>query len=157
MVLVRHGHAGTKEGWKGDDRLRPLDARGRRQAIGLAEVLIPLRPGSLLSSPLLRCVQTLEPTAAATGLVIKKSDALVPDAVPQALAVVRALADADADTDGPPVLCTHGEVLGEVLTALAAEGDVRLGRRAPGVKGCAWVIEFRTGRMASARYVAPGR
>ncbi|HUI02042.1 MAG TPA: phosphoglycerate mutase family protein [Acidimicrobiales bacterium] len=155
MVLVRHGHAGTKEGWKDDDRLRPLDARGRRQAARLPAVLVPLRPGALFSSPLVRCVQTLEPTAAATGLAVQEHDALVPDDVPGALDLVHALAC--TDPAGPPVLCTHGEVLGEVLASLAAEASVRLGRRAPGVKGCAWVVDFRKGRMASARYVAPGR
>jgi len=155
MMLVRHGHAGTKEGWKGDDRLRPLDARGRRQATRLCEVLVPLGPGALLSSPLLRCVQTLEPTATATGLVVQHSDALVPDDVPAALDLVRTLAS--TDPAAPPVLCTHGEVLGEVLTSLVAESGVRLGRRAPGLKGCAWVIDFRKGRMSSARYLAPAR
>ena len=155
MVLIRHGHAGTKERWKGDDRLRPLDARGLRQATCLADVLVPLAPGALLSSPLLRCVQTVEPTAAATGLVVEETDALVPDAVPAALALVRTLAATDAAW--PPVLCTHGEVLGEVLVALAAESGTKLGRRAPGVKGCVWVIDFSAGAMTAARYIAPGR
>ena len=56
MVLVRHGHAGTKEGWAGDDRLRPLDARGLRQAKHLVDVIVPLHPTRLISSPYTRCL-----------------------------------------------------------------------------------------------------
>jgi 8-oxo-(d)GTP phosphatase len=32
LVLVRHASAGDRPEWEGDDRLRPLDKRGRKQA-----------------------------------------------------------------------------------------------------------------------------
>jgi len=71
------------------------------------------------------------------------------------MALVRRLARSPA-SDGI-VLCTHGEVMGEVLAVLAREDRVRLGRRLPGPKGCAWVLEFDAGRAVGARYVAPRR
>ena len=32
VLLVRHARAGDRSEWEGDDRLRPLDKKGRRQA-----------------------------------------------------------------------------------------------------------------------------
>ena len=42
LLVVRHASAGDRSRWKGDDRLRPLDRRGRRQAEGLVTVLDPI-------------------------------------------------------------------------------------------------------------------
>ena len=155
MLLVRHGHAGTKEGWSGDDRLRPLDARGRRQAEHLVGVLSPWRPSRIVSSPYLRCLQTMEPLAATTGLRAEHDDALTPVHVRRAVELVRRLSSATA-ADGV-VVCTHGEVRGEVLAELRAADGLALGRRVPGPKGCVWVIDFELGRASAARYVAPRR
>jgi 8-oxo-(d)GTP phosphatase len=155
MMLVRHGHAGTKEGWTGDDRLRPLDARGRRQARHLVEVIVPLEPTRLVSSPYTRCLQTMELIATKTGLPVDEEIALTPNAGERAVETVRALS-----ASGPSsriVLCTHGEVIGEVLGVLASEDGVRLGRRPPGLKGCVWVLDFRKGNVVTARYITPGR
>jgi 8-oxo-(d)GTP phosphatase len=155
MVLVRHGHAGTKEGWTGDDALRPLSPRGMRQAKHLIGVLLPLKPRLLVSSPLLRCLQTLEPTAAETGMDIVQDRALRPDAGGGALEAVEALSV--PGNANPVVLCTHGEVMGEVLTFFADRDGVRLGRRPPGLKGSVWVLYFRKGKATTARYIAPPR
>jgi 8-oxo-dGTP diphosphatase len=47
LVLVRHGSAGDADTWEGDDRLRPLDGKGRKQAARLVEVLAdPASDGS---------------------------------------------------------------------------------------------------------------
>ncbi|HEY5025233.1 MAG TPA: phosphoglycerate mutase family protein [Acidimicrobiales bacterium] len=155
MMLVRHGHAGTKEGWAEDDRLRPLDARGRRQAEHLVGVIGPMEPTRLISSPYVRCLQTMEPIATKTGLAVDEDDSLVPNGGSQAIELIRALPSADASSR--IVLCTHGEVIGDVLALVAREDDVRLRRRPPGLKGCVWVLEVHKGKVASARYLSPGR
>ena len=54
LLLVRHAAAGDRAAWKGDDRLRPLDGRGRQQAAWLAGVLSGFRMRRLLSSPFRR-------------------------------------------------------------------------------------------------------
>jgi 8-oxo-dGTP diphosphatase len=155
LVLVRHGFAGTKEGWSGDDRLRPLSPRGRRQAEYLAHEIAPMTPLHLSSSPYVRCLETLAPLAARTGLAVEEDDALVPDCGARALTSLRRRAS--GETAGPDVLCTHGEVMGAVLEALASEDGLKLGRRTPGLKGCAWLLDFAQGRAVAARYVAPAR
>jgi 8-oxo-(d)GTP phosphatase len=176
ILLVRHGHAGTKEGWAGDDPLRPLDARGRRQAEHLVRIVVPMDPTRLLSSPYARCLQTMEPMAAKTGLVVHEDVALTPHEPQRALKLVRSLSaepsssepsssePSSSEPEPSPsepsariVLCTHGEVIGDVLAALAKDDGVRLSRRPPGLKGCMWVLDFRKGKVDTARYIAPGR
>ena len=70
-----------------------------------------------------------------------------------ALALIRQLS-APGSPSGT-VLCTHGEILGAVLAQMAEQDGVRLPRRPPGLKGCAWVLDVRRGKLVSARYVTP--
>ena len=110
VILVRHGSAGKRGAWSGDDRLRPLDARGRKQAHGIASALADRGVDRILSSPYVRCVQTVEPLAAALGLEVEKRPELAEGAgasAPSALA--EELADRNA------VLCTHGDVVEDLL------------------------------------------
>ena len=75
-VLVRHGVAGDRAKWDGEDRLRPLDRRGERQAAALPESLSGLPIRRILTSPAVRCVQTVEPLAAALGIEVEETPAL---------------------------------------------------------------------------------
>lgn len=150
---MRHGHAGRKDEWHRSDKLRPLDARGRKQAESLVEVLLPLKPTRIISSGYLRCLQTMGPLEAQTGIEVERSDALAPDSPLKALEMVRELS-------GPPnrvgtVLCTHGEVMGIVLMELASRDGVELERRPPGWKGCVWILEMRRRKLISAHYIPP--
>jgi phosphohistidine phosphatase SixA len=105
-VLVRHASAGDRDDWKGDDRLRPLDARGRGQAAALVELLRPLAVRRVVSSPYRRCVETVEPLAAALGVPVEEDDRLAEGAGRAALELVH--------EDGL-VCCTHGDVVGDVI------------------------------------------
>jgi 8-oxo-(d)GTP phosphatase len=71
ITLVRHGSAGDRDEWEGDDGLRPLDERGRRQAGQLVDLLAGYKLDRIFSSPAIRCVQTVEPLAEARGLDIE--------------------------------------------------------------------------------------
>ena len=63
ILLVRHASAGERDAWEGDDRERPLDKYGRTQAKELVDRLKPYRIDAILSSPAVRCIQTVEPLA----------------------------------------------------------------------------------------------
>ncbi len=132
-VLVRHGTAGDRAKWDDDDRLRPLDARGRRQAEALPQALEALHLTRILTSPYVRCVQTVEPLAAAIGVELEEASALGEGTE---RADVLALL---ATTGGGTVFCTHGDV----CHALVGR------RKTP--KGSAWVLE------AGARGITPVR
>ncbi|HYA67519.1 MAG TPA: histidine phosphatase family protein, partial [Acidimicrobiales bacterium] len=73
LILVRHGRAGRRDDWHGPDKLRPLEARGRRQAERLVGVLAPLGPVRIVSSPYRRCLETVGPVAAHLGLEVEQT------------------------------------------------------------------------------------
>jgi 8-oxo-(d)GTP phosphatase len=153
LALVRHGHAGSKDEWRRADKLRPLSPRGHRQAEWLCDLLVPFKPVRILSSPHLRCIQTVQPLADRLELEIERSRALTPNAPTKALTLVRELSA--SGTRGGLVVCTHGEIMGSVLAELSKVDGVRVERRLPGLKGCVWFLTFRGGRLVEARYERP--
>ncbi len=150
LYLVRHAKAGDREEWQGDDRLRPLSKPGRRQAEGLVDVFNDLPVEHIVSSPYLRCVQTVEPLAKQRGLRIETTEALAEGAG------IRPVFELMPRLRGQPaVLCTHGDVVQEFVEHLAAEGVIRRRDADDLAKGSTWVIDFRDGRVAGARYLEP--
>src|SRR5258706_1561493 len=103
--LVRHASAGERLEWA-DDRLRPLDDRGRRQAAELAAAPSSGDVQRVVASPYVRCVQTVEPLAAALGLDVEVDDRLAEGAGFAAQALL--------EEDGV-VACTHGDVIHDLL------------------------------------------
>lgn len=107
VLLLRHARAGERAAWTGDDRLRPLDERGLRQALALRD-LAQRAIGRIVSSPYRRCVETVEPLAEALGIPIELDDRLAEGASTQlALALL-------GELDGG-LACTHGDVIEAVL------------------------------------------
>lgn len=70
LYLVRHADAGDSSLWTGVDAERPLSKKGRRQTKALARTLkdLGLRVDAVITSPLVRAVQTAKPIAKATGV-----------------------------------------------------------------------------------------
>lgn len=116
VLVVRHAAARPRKKWHDDDRLRPLDDEGLRQAEALVPVLRAYGVEQLVSSSSTRCLQTLRPYAAATGLPVAAYDVLSEeDATP---ARVAALVAEVGDPERPVALCSHRPVLPDVLAAL---------------------------------------
>jgi broad specificity phosphatase PhoE len=105
-VLLRHASAGHRLDWEHDDHLRPLDERGRRQSADLVELLRPFGVRRIFSSPYVRCVQTVEPLAAALGLEVELDERLKEGEGGAAAEVLR--------EDGV-VCCTHGDIVEALL------------------------------------------
>lgn len=76
ILLLRHGSAGDSAAWQGDDHERPLDKRGRKQAKALVRQLGSFEPVAVVSSPYLRCLQTVEPLARSLGVPVDVRDEL---------------------------------------------------------------------------------
>lgn len=103
MLLVRHASAGDRDAWEGDDRLRPLDAKGRARAEELVSLLGSYEVAGILSSPALRCVQTVEPLAHAIDVATELLDELAEENQATAGAeLVKRLAGRHV------VICGHG-------------------------------------------------
>lgn len=147
--LVRHAAAGDRSAWNGDDQMRPLSRKGTRQAEGIANLLVPHGVDRVLSSPYLRCVQTVEPLASRTGLPIEQHQALVEGADPRlGLSLLSKLVESNA------VLVSHGDVIPNLLDHLARSGMELL---APfeAKKGSTWVVDVEAGAHVRARYLPP--
>jgi 8-oxo-dGTP diphosphatase len=104
LVLIRHALAGDSDAWQGDDTIRPLDARGRRQAGALVDALAQFELDRIVSSPFLRCVQTVEPLAEARALELELDDRLGADRLYDVPQVLEQLAGQHA------AVCTHGDL-----------------------------------------------
>jgi 8-oxo-dGTP diphosphatase len=149
VLLIRHAHAGSRKDWNGDDRERPISAKGRRQARALVAQLEPWAPSRVLSSPYRRCVETVTPLSVELGLKIEKVDELAEGAGFDAVQLVRAL------QDGHVALCTHGDVIPEILVALADDDRLDLGPAPRQAKGSTWVLGSKRGRFVDATYLPP--
>lgn len=153
LLVVRHGHAGSKDHWSGDDALRPLTERGMEEAAGLVDLLAGYRPRRIISSPLVRCVQTVRPLAARLGRAIEVASQLGPAAGEGAAMFVRAL----GGQKGPIVLCTHGETIEALQLHLDSDGPSSFKPGGVHEKGSVWVLDARGGKLRSAEYLAPNR
>jgi phosphohistidine phosphatase SixA len=83
--LLRHAHAGDKRAWTGPDLERPLSTAGRREAHGLLTRLRDYHITRIVSSPAVRCLQTVEPLAERRGLTPDTSEVLGVGGDPAAL------------------------------------------------------------------------
>jgi 8-oxo-dGTP diphosphatase len=144
--LVRHAKAGDRDDWTANDRLRPLTKSGWRQAEGLAESLTKERIDGILSSPYVRCMQTVEPLAAKLKLAVEpRKDLEEGSGGESVLSLMEQFKGRNL------VLCTHGDVVEELLERLIAQGLVSRAR-ANLEKGSTWVLEEQDGRITSAKY-----
>jgi 8-oxo-dGTP diphosphatase len=145
--VVRHAKAGSRRRFEGDDRLRPLSGNGRKQADALVPLLARLDIARVLTSPYTRCVQTVEPLAGELGVEVEVDEGLAEGADwTYALAMIER-------ASAPIVLCSHGDVVGDLMHHLAARGvpldDDRI------EKGSTWVVRVEEGEVVKARYLAP--
>lgn len=116
LFVVRHVKAGSRSDWNGDDEARPASKSGRRQAAAIARRLAPEQVSALVSSPFLRCRQSLEPLGELTGLAIVDDDRLREGAtLDETLAVV-------VESPDRAVLCSHGDVIPDLIKGLVRRG-----------------------------------
>jgi broad specificity phosphatase PhoE len=138
LLVVRHARAGHRRDWEGDDRLRPLDEKGRRQADGLKDLLARFEIARIGSGTYRRCKQTVEPLSEQQGLPIEERRGLDEgSSVEETLAVLREFGDAAA-------LCTQGDVLENLFGEAGQKGSTR-------------VVELRDGEPVLLEYLPPPR
>ena len=123
LVILRHAHAFPRSTWTQADPLRPLDARGRERAEALVPLLTSYGVIRVVTSPAVRCLDTVLPYAAATELKVRlkpglseESFAERPDHAPRHLTKLLARGSA-------AVVSTHGPVLPRLLEQLAGIAD----------------------------------
>ena len=115
VLVVRHGTAGSKSRYKGDDRKRPLDKHGRAQAESLvANCSRSARP-SFTPPDRVRCHQTLQPLAEEIGVMTHNEPAFTEEAYPENRKAARRRVLEIAAAGGTPVICTQGKVIPDLI------------------------------------------
>jgi len=143
--LIRHAKAGRREPSSTSDRSRPLTRAGEYQARCLVEQFDGQRVERILSSPHLRCRQTVEPLAERRGLAIEIAPWLAEE-TPTA-SVLKLVARLDSRST---VLCSHGDVIPSLVAELAPELP-----EAECQKGSTWVLEGTPGALRPVAYWQP--
>ncbi|WP_433466011.1 NUDIX hydrolase [Spirillospora sp. CA-128828] len=151
LVILRHATAGEKQTWRDADELRPLDDPGRAEAADLAVLLHSYGPMRVVSSATARCLETVLPYArlvrasARTEALFTVGDTDPEPALEKLLSMVGV----------PTVVCTHGEVVSELITGLCRE----LGEKVPDDpslrKGEFWTAHLTDGSMAALERHSP--
>jgi 8-oxo-(d)GTP phosphatase len=152
VLIVRHGTAGSKSRYKGDDRKRPLDKRGRAQAESLVGVLLAFGAKMLHAADRLRCHQTLEPLAEELGSTIRNEPLLTEEAYADDRKAARHRFLEIAAAGGTPVICTQGRVIPDLIAWWSERDGVRPDK-SRNRKGSAWVMSLADERLVAADHI----
>ena len=151
LYLIRHADAGKRNPYSPSDHLRELSGDGWQQARRIADRLGDAGVTRVLSSPSLRCRQTVEPLAERLGLPVESHTALAEGAYGRAvLDLLRQLAGTDA------ALCSHGDVIPETMRLLRITGTEINGKEG-NAKGSIWTITTGGGDLLTAAYAKTPR
>ncbi len=151
IFLVRHANAGDRATWTESDHSRPLSKRGHRQSAALAELLAEFGVDQILSSPFVRCEQTVEPLAHAVGLTVELAGQLAEGTGSTAAELIASTAGKNV------VMCSHGDVIPSILELLQRQGTVL--KSDNGILDCkkasVWVVAVDNGFATEAHYLPP--
>ncbi len=151
LYLIRHADAGSRDPYSSSDHLRGLSEDGLRQAARIADRLGDSGVSRIISSPYPRCVQTVAPLAERLGLSVEFHRALAEGAFgPDAAELLWELADVEA------VLCSHGDVIPDVIDLLVDTGTFIDGR-CGSAKGSIWTITSDGESLLTASYAKTPR
>ena len=152
VQIVRHGTAGSKSRYKGDDRKRPLDKHGRAQAESLVGQLLAFGANELYAADRVRCHQTLEPLAEELGTTIHNEPTLTEEAYAENRKAARRRVLEIAAAGGTPVICTQGKVIPDLIAWWCERDGVRPDK-SRNRKGSTWVMSLADGRLVAADHI----
>ncbi len=148
VFLVRHASAGTRNGSDPGDVARRLDANGHKQASMLIDLLGDAPVEWIGTSPAVRCVETVEPLASGRGLEAESRRELLEGAD---IDDAWSLLEWAAGRDGDAVLCSHGDVIPELVRRAQLRG-MEVPEKNGCSKGSCWALEWDGERFTTSRY-----
>ena len=147
--LVRHASAGMRDDADPSDEQRPLDDTGIVQASKLTSWLRHEPIDTIVSSPYLRCRQTVEPLAAALGLEVTVSDALAEGTpIERSWELLASVASRTA------VLCSHGDVIPDLIRRAQLRG-MHVPGKSGSAKGSVWTLQHWEGETFATGIYTP--
>lgn len=152
LIIVRHGKAGRKDRFTGDDTLRPLDKKGRAQAEALTGQLLAFGATATHAADRLRCRQTVIPLAEELDTVIYSEPALSEEAYrADAERAHRRILEI-AELDGIRVVCTQGGVIPPLIAWWSNRDGIRPDK-SRNRKGSMWVLSLRGRKLIAADHL----
>jgi 8-oxo-dGTP diphosphatase len=121
IVLLRHGTAAKRSPDYFDDLIRPLAAAGYTQAETMAGLLPCYGTLRIISSNAVRCVDTIRPYARKQEADIETDSVLSEPAHAAQPEAAVALMNAVIARGEPAVLCSHRDVLDDMIAAAVAQ------------------------------------
>ncbi|HTQ16081.1 NUDIX hydrolase [Mycobacterium sp.] len=152
VLVVRHGTAGSKARYSGDDTKRPLDKKGRAQAEALVAQLLAFGATNVYAADRVRCHQTVEPLAAELGVRIRNETALTEEAYAKNPKRARNRMLQIAGRAGTPVICSQGKVIPDLIEWWCERDGVRPDK-SRNHKGSTWVLSLAAGRLIAADHI----
>lgn len=152
VLVVRHGTAGTKARYKGDDRKRPLDKHGRAQAESLVGQLLAFGATEIHAAPRVRCHQTVGPLAEELGVTVHDEPALTEEAYAADHGAARKRMLEIAESKGTPVICSQGKVIPDLITWWCERDGVRPDK-SRNRKGSTWVLSLAEDKLIAADHI----
>jgi len=152
VLIVRHATAGSKSRFSGDDKLRPLDKKGRAQAEALVAQLSTFGPTDVYSADRVRCHQTVEPLAEELGVTIHNEPSLTEEAYADNPKRGRRRVLQIAESHRTPVICTQGKVIPDLIAWWCERDGVRPDK-SRNRKGSTWVLSLANGRLIAADHI----
>ncbi|MGV0627086.1 8-oxo-(d)GTP phosphatase MutT1 [Mycolicibacter minnesotensis] len=149
VLIVRHGTAGRRSRFSGDDRLRPLDKTGRAQAEALTGQLLAFGATSVYAADRVRCQQTVEPLAAELGVAVHNEPTLTEESYAESPKAARRRVVEIAGLGGTPVICTQGKVIPDLI-AWWCDRDGISPDKSRNRKGSTWVLSLSGGKLVAA-------
>jgi phosphohistidine phosphatase SixA len=134
-ILLRHADAGARSAWPGSDDWRALTGLGHAQAAAAAARFRGWPIQRVLSSPSLRCRQTVVPLAQDLAVDVEPCPELTAHA--RLGDLLSLLADPETAS---AVVCTHRETLQMLFSHLAEAGVVRTEGVSPMEMAATWIL-----------------
>ncbi|HYO03943.1 MAG TPA: NUDIX hydrolase [Mycobacterium sp.] len=152
VLVVRHGTAGSKSRYQGDDRSRSLDKHGRAQAESLVGQLLAFGATEVHAAPRVRCQQTVEPLAEELGVPIHDEPTLTEEAYADSHGAARRRLIEIATTDGTPAICSQGKVIPDLIAWWCDRDGVRPDK-SRNRKGSTWVLSLVDDKLIAADHI----
>ena len=118
VIIARHAKAKPRSHWAAAEEDRPLAGTGKRQALASSGLYAAWAPNRLLSSPWLRCLQTVPPYSVEHGVAVKEKKSLSEAGAQRHPARTTRTVASLFEKDAPSLLCTHRPVLPIVMEVL---------------------------------------
>ena len=147
LLLVRGAEMTKRDEWDPAAGSRPLARIGEQAARSLASLGAVFDIERIVSAPSIRCLATVARLARRESLVVERSEHLAAGSLAATLDLV-----AKARGTGT-VLCTHEDVMADVLAHLIHHDRTVLTKRFRVRKGSAWVVTGDRTRYHSAYYL----